>query len=209
MTHLLTRFGRWTAGLATASIIFSTTAFAIVLHDEAMDGDLPAVGFPSFNLILGLNEVNGFWPATPDPDSDRFDIVLSVGLKIDSISVSYGPLQNGEGINTALSFNPGNLFDDNFGMHSAFADPTGFSASFMDTNGPGLGALDTTLALSVWGFTLNSGTIFSQENWFVDIQTSANGQVSPVPLPAALPLFAGGLGLMGLMGWRKKRTAAA
>ena len=208
MTHLLTRFGRWTAGLATVSIIFSTTAFATVLHDEAVDGDLPAVGFPSFNLILGLNEVNGFWPATPGPDSDRFDIVLSVGLKIDSISLSYN-LQNGEVINTGLSFNPGNLFDDNFVGQDFFTAPTGFSASFMDTNGPGLGALDTTLALSVWGFTLNSGTIFSKENWFVDIQTSANGQVSPVPLPAALPLFAGGLGLMGLMGWRKKRTAAA
>jgi hypothetical protein len=29
------------------------------------------------------------------------------------------------------------------------------------------------------------------------------------PLPAALPLFAGGLGVMGLLGWRKKRKAAA
>ncbi|MEM1045869.1 MAG: PEP-CTERM sorting domain-containing protein [Pseudomonadota bacterium] len=33
--------------------------------------------------------------------------------------------------------------------------------------------------------------------------------VSPVPLPAALPLLAGGLGLIGLMGWRRKRRAAA
>ncbi len=30
---------------------------------------------------------------------------------------------------------------------------------------------------------------------------------SPVPLPAALPLFAAGLGAMGIMGWRKKRKA--
>ena len=28
------------------------------------------------------------------------------------------------------------------------------------------------------------------------------------PLPAALPLFAGGLGAMGLLGWRRKRKAA-
>jgi hypothetical protein len=32
---------------------------------------------------------------------------------------------------------------------------------------------------------------------------------SPAPLPAALPLFASGLGAMGLLGWRKKRKAAA
>ena len=29
------------------------------------------------------------------------------------------------------------------------------------------------------------------------------------PIPAALPLFAGGLGAMGLLGWRRKRKAAA
>jgi hypothetical protein len=28
----------------------------------------------------------------------------------------------------------------------------------------------------------------------------------PIPLPAALPLLAGGLGLMGLMGWRRRRA---
>ena len=33
--------------------------------------------------------------------------------------------------------------------------------------------------------------------------------VSQTPLPAALPLFATGLGAMGLLGWRKKRKAAA
>ncbi len=36
-----------------------------------------------------------------------------------------------------------------------------------------------------------------------------NQPVTPVPVPAALPLFAGGLGLLGVMGWRRKRKAAA
>ena len=34
------------------------------------------------------------------------------------------------------------------------------------------------------------------------------GSVEAVPLPASLPLFAGGLGLLGLMGWRRQRAAA-
>jgi PEP-CTERM motif len=33
--------------------------------------------------------------------------------------------------------------------------------------------------------------------------------VPNVPLPAALPLFASGLGVMGLLGWRRKRKKAA
>ena len=33
--------------------------------------------------------------------------------------------------------------------------------------------------------------------------------VSAVPIPAALPLFAGGLGLLGFLGWRRKRIFAS
>ena len=32
---------------------------------------------------------------------------------------------------------------------------------------------------------------------------------SATPLPAALPLFATGLGALGLLGWRRKKKAAA
>jgi hypothetical protein len=32
--------------------------------------------------------------------------------------------------------------------------------------------------------------------------------ISEVPIPAALPLFATGLGALGLLGWRRKRKAA-
>jgi hypothetical protein len=37
----------------------------------------------------------------------------------------------------------------------------------------------------------------------------AGGETVTTPLPAALPLFAGGLGAMGLLGWRRKRKATA
>ena len=39
--------------------------------------------------------------------------------------------------------------------------------------------------------------------------TLVNGTVSATPLPAALPLFATGLAVLGPLGWRRKRKAAA
>jgi hypothetical protein len=43
-----------------------------------------------------------------------------------------------------------------------------------------------------------------------ELTGSVQSSVSATPLPAALPLFATGLGAMGLLGWRrKKKTAAA
>jgi hypothetical protein len=59
----------------------------------------------------------------------------------------------------------------------------------------------TTVALT---FTLPSGATGIQVAW-----TSPYTYVSPVPMPAALPLFATGLGVLGLLGWRRKRKAAA
>ena len=42
-----------------------------------------------------------------------------------------------------------------------------------------------------------------------DPNFQVNFSLSQTPLPAALPLFASGLGAMGLLGWRKRRKAAA
>ena len=60
-------------------------------------------------------------------------------------------------------------------------------------------------------------------NWLHDITLQTGGNTiavedlsvnyaevlppNPVPLPAALPLFATGLGALGLLGWRRKRKA--
>ena len=40
-------------------------------------------------------------------------------------------------------------------------------------------------------------------------QSFTGGSLTETPLPAALPLFATGLGAMGLLGWRRKRKNAA
>jgi hypothetical protein len=39
--------------------------------------------------------------------------------------------------------------------------------------------------------------------------SSTIGDAGATPLPAALPLFASGLGALGLLGWRRKRKQLA
>jgi hypothetical protein len=74
--------------------------------------------------------------------------------------------------------------------------------------------------------TILSGTLFISGNSTLDISTIIAGtnilssnleltltapeglSVSTTPLPAALPLFGAGLGVIGLLGWRKKRKLA-
>ncbi len=78
------------------------------------------------------------------------------------------------------------------------------------------GASITQLALSVLGSEGN-GTIqfigtYSSISWTNPIFENWYGftvGAPQVPLPAALPLFASGLGALGLLGWRRKRKAQA
>jgi hypothetical protein len=65
-------------------------------------------------------------------------------------------------------------------------------------------ALNGQIALSPGALT---GEIISGKNIGIASGGSVNGP-SVVPLPAALPLFATGLGALGLLGWRRKRKAA-
>jgi hypothetical protein len=68
-----------------------------------------------------------------------------------------------------------------------------------------------------YGISLN-GQVFSFDPNTADvtagpnISTGTNWGLTPIsdtPLPAALPLFATGLGALGLLGWRRKRKQAA
>jgi hypothetical protein len=55
--------------------------------------------------------------------------------------------------------------------------------------------------------TINSASAFVQDNFVTD--TNFAFRVSAVPLPAALPLFAAGLGALGVVGRRRRKVGAA
>jgi hypothetical protein len=112
--------------------------------------------------------------------------------------------------------NGGNFFS--FTYHSNIfpnltvnlADIGGMSGQFNSL--PGAAFVDMTFTALMTVFEFRSDTL---GNWFIGPLVAQNcgedcgmnGQWS-VPLPATLPLFATGLGALGLLGWRRKRKAA-
>jgi hypothetical protein len=54
---------------------------------------------------------------------------------------------------------------------------------------------------------LASGNLVGMASSRVDVSGTGVAPVSNTPLPATLPLFASGLGALGLLGWRRKRKA--
>ncbi len=80
-----------------------------------------------------------------------------------------------------------------------FSDLVGLSSGL---DASGTGALEMFVFDTISKFTLRN----NKDEFYV---TSLAGDVSVVPLPAALPLYGTGLAVMSLIGWRKRRKAAA
>jgi hypothetical protein len=69
-----------------------------------------------------------------------------------------------------------------------------------------------TFSFAIGGpvFNLPDGVTFNDPEAFIFNNIySPPGSVTATPLPGALPLFATGLGALGLLGWRRKRKLAA
>ena len=66
--------------------------------------------------------------------------------------------------------------------------------------------VDFTTSAIPGGGTLDQ-LVAAEATTTVGISSGEVGTLSPVPLPGALPLFATGLGALGLLGWRRKRKA--
>jgi len=109
----------------------------------------------------------------------------------------------------ASSFTITALLDFPFGSDT-------FTLSSLDLGSPITGVLLSIngiisgLSSSNVSFGANFVTIFFPDTQWSDRSSATiELQTSPVPIPAAFPLLAAGLGAMGFMGWRRKRKTAA
>jgi hypothetical protein len=180
--------------------------------------------FNDTGIVLVPNGYDGV--ALPSTLSGLVSSSASFNLLSSTTTVGSGSNENGAYWNVELK-NPNDgttLILNAFGINSlganAFGSTFGGTAYLYGGTSSNIfgnwatveGTVVDGLALGSWNIT---GVTMSVGGWgpgqgatTQDINSiSLPGSVTP--LPAALPLFMGGLGVMGLFGWRRKRKAQA
>ncbi len=124
-------------------------------------------------------------------------VLLGVGTLFADAHTPFGAFANGAAIGSAESSSPGSLV---FSLN-------GSNVSFLTANSE---------LLSVKGSVFTFAAVQGNPDFYVSALKFAacgNGfDCDPglqTPLPGALPLFATGLGALGLLGWRRKRKKAS
>jgi hypothetical protein len=139
------------------------------------------------NVVSGANEFGTFGIAT------AYSYEMSFATPLNSLSFTRPGLGSATmSAWTATAYSAANavLGTVSEGLLGAF-----ISAATFTLNGPDIAYVIFTD--NAYNF---AGTNFRLDNLTLD---------STTPLPAALPLFASGLGVLGLLGWRRKRKASA
>jgi len=190
----------------TSSIAASASPYEVTLEQEG--ANVVATGSGSID-VTGLHMQIGA-SVTPVLIPEGGDIVtrFTTGSVLFQGADSYvgftGPRSFGTG-NVALpSAGTGDvvgIFNDAF--PAELLVPVGYVSDtpLSDTatyTGATLASLGVTPGTYVW--TWGTGT---DQNFTLDVVAP----VAATPVPAALPLFATGLGALGLVGWRRKRKA--
>jgi hypothetical protein len=209
------------AAFLASTVVFDASAVqAATVFEESFSSAVPstygagAISGTSFTVTAGnvdiLGVLNGsFFGCVGNPGGNCLDLIGNLGLgsitntDIDLIAghtytISYTSILQG--------FAPGSTPTEDYSVRLG-------SNLFTETVGPSVTAnsisfVDATTQL---GAALIFASITNLDNVHGPVLSdiSVTDTVSTTPLPAALPLFATGLGAMGLFGWRRKRKLRA
>jgi hypothetical protein len=184
------------AATVNDNVTFSATSFS---------GGAP----PSYTVgTAPVDPVTGSFTITFDPTKTYLD--STTGITLGSLNIS---------LDSALSFD--------YSPSSYVIGLTTFAAGELVVGGLDDGACCIVIPVTSNDFYLQilnftSAPAFNQLGYSIAADgdyfystigasggsVSVTPEVSTTPLPAALPLFAAGLGAMGLFGWRRKRKAS-
>ena len=170
-------------GAISATPASASIAFTdnALTYDPSVSGAITSINAQYDRQVLST--------AAGDTFPITFRLVAAQGSGTFATSINLGGTQNAGVYNTLLA---SNLTAANFALIS------------------GSGILDFAssgqITFGVEAILAPAGNVTQRAN-FDNFNITINP--NPVPLPGALPLFATGLGALGLLGWRRKRKATA
>jgi hypothetical protein len=217
---------------AAAALTFAAQARAAVIDTTSFflnqpectgtcgPGSVPALipNSSAVNVTINLMSITSaqviFTNPTAGNITDPVELNVAGG---NFIATSNIPLAGGTGVGTTCGLGTGNTLsgacspgsDDHFGTMSLETSAVGahsITITLTADNG-----VTWTSAAAVLALTTNFASVYGH-GFEAEVHIGSNGVQDAgfvTPLPAALPLFATGIGGLGLLGWRRKRKAQA
>jgi hypothetical protein len=194
------------AAAVLAAVVLTGASQAATVHIDF--GVTPVGGTPSYtgaslDQSTSFNFGGGLYIVNQIGGGDQSTLALG-----DSVSLT--DFAYGTGNSGALTTNLVKTWDTGTGTFTETL--TSFTANRATTNAITLvlsGTLTGPGGISQLAFALlNANQVAGPGNAINWSLTNTSFNPSTVPLPAALPLFATGLGGLGLLGWRRKKRKA-
>jgi len=194
------------ARASTVSISFAVSYFAVIPGNPIVPTPPPIT--PANFVGTQLTGTVSFYAAHVDPTPPLIDIdALNVG---DTFTMSFHPADACLGAGScALKFSFGGTATDGLLRNfTSIAFPGDTILTGLLPQPPPIMPIGTLDILQPQPPPIHAaGIIVGFDDPEVIGQWSVTMSVDTTPLPAALPLFASGLGALGLLGWRRKRKA--
>lgn len=201
--HALTTFSAYDPGAGTLASAPNSTA-AAAAFDAAVtgativdfEGSLGALSITGdgyvTNTLLGPAALYGYNTTSGGANflQVAYNTVFNFSTPIESFGAYFTGVQRAD---ATLTYSDGSTVE--LAMPAAVLSSAGTSFFGFQDIGASITSIDY--------FTGVGGDYVGVD----DIRYATTSSV--VPLPAALPLFAGGLGALGLLGWRRKRKGTA
>lgn len=174
----------------------STVTDLVTFDIKDAYGQFGVVGYSS------LPEATGSFDITFDPNK----LYPASGIGSQSVTGAVTVLSltvtNPDPLLSGLSFSPSDIqyFKYDGGTLTLSSDPLTPKTRIDDTY--------VTISINGFGLLKPAADVWYSLSTLPDAVTSSGGPASvtgTTPIPGALPLFVGGLGAMGLHGWRRKR----
>jgi hypothetical protein len=190
----------WTVVGAPGSNNVAIVSGAFQQSDNGVNFIFPAQNGSQWLDLTGISNTLG------EGVSQSFDTIAghqySVSFFVGNISDPGGIFGTSSTVNVQLNGNPTAILTavNSLVPPTSGGNQTMAYEQFMTT-------FVASSALTTLAF-LNGDPVTDTSNALDNITVTDLGAVGAVPLPSALPLFATGLGALGLLGWRRKKTAA-